>query len=346
MKFVVCGNYGAANLGDEMILKGLKEALNQSFDKPEIKVIQHFPAGFRSFFKSLFQENETKKIVKECDYFILGGGGLFGSLSFRANIIWLVQAFWAYRLKKPVLMLGQSIGEIKWGIIRYFVRKVFEKAHLIVVRDQNSKIILENLGVKKEIHVAPDFAFMLPNSAIPDSPRDYKTAIIALRHLNNLPETFASTITEFCKFLIIEKNYHLKFINFQEGPTDSDAPLHQQIIQNLNSPDKIEYLTQDKIDNPLTHFTQANFVLGMRLHSIIAALITNKPFIALNYASKVEGIVKDANLQKNLLDPYNLNLNGLTQLFAQVEGQKPEYKPDISASLASLNQVKLIVNLS
>ncbi|MEK7673276.1 MAG: polysaccharide pyruvyl transferase family protein [Patescibacteria group bacterium] len=337
MKFAVCGNYGAQNLGDEMILKGLILSLNQSFPAAEIKVIEHFPSGFRSFFKSLFKESETKKIVKECDYFILGGGGLFGSLSFKANVIWLIQAYQAYRLGKRVLMLGQSVGEIKWGIIRYFVRRAFNKAHLIVVRDSNSKKVLEKLGVEKEIFVAPDFAFMLPTPAIQDSQSEHKTAIIALRYLFNLPVNFINILTDFCKFLLTEKNYHLKFINFQEGH-ESDAPLHEKIIQNLNSPEKIEYLTQDKIDNLLTEFAQADFVIGMRLHSIICALKANKPLIALNYSSKVEGIIQDANLQKNLLDPYNLNLDLLKKLFTELENQKPEYQPDLSTkfSLSSI----------
>ena len=61
MKFVVCGNYGAANLGDEMILEGLKIALNQTFPNSEVKVIQHFPLALEVFLKVYFKKTKLKK---------------------------------------------------------------------------------------------------------------------------------------------------------------------------------------------------------------------------------------------------------------------------------------------
>jgi len=290
MKIVICGSYGAKNKGDEMILSGLLAMLKDISPKAEITVlsadpaatqIEHkvkslpqFAAGIRSLFSS---QKKSSEAVKNCDFFILGGGGLFGSLTFRANLIWGIQAYQAYRRARPVLMLGQSIGELKGFWRKWIVKKLFQKAHYISVRDKDSKKRLEKLGVK-HVHVAPDYAFyQMPTQILAEK----KTVAIALRAGVPLDPQISKVISWFK-----EKNWQISYTNFSEP---HDRILHQQL-----DPDASFVLPED--------IASKEVLIGMRLHSIITAINYQVPFLALSYAPKVSAILKDYRLSGQILD--------------------------------------------
>lgn len=340
MKYVVAGNYGAGNLGDEMILEGMTESLKKADTSAEIYVLkgdEKFPAGIKSGIKWIFGGNKnTKERVKNCDYFILGGGGLFGSLSKYANIIWWSQAAHAYHYKKPVLMLGQSVGHIKNKFIKKLVKNIFNKADLISVRDAKSKENLKEIGVTKKIVVVPDLAFKrpegLPNKCCERAERansidvnsiPSKDVIIALRQMKNLPENFKKTIAKFVKWLKEEQNMNIKFANFQTGKVDNDGILHNE-IKNLVGDSTIEILSPKSTDEVVKLFEHAHFALCMRLHSVITAMLTNTPFIAINYAEKVENFMDFAGAKDRLVEIDNLSLETLKKLY--LSGEKPASK--------------------
>lgn len=345
MKIVIAGNYGAKNLGDEMILEGLLASLKainpnveitvlsadpqQTEKHHSVKSVPKFPAGFRSLINYLRKNNPTKKAVQECDYFILGGGGLFGSLSLHANFIWAVQALMAYRLKKPVIMYGQSVAPIKWPIIRKIVRKIFQKSQFIAVRDEDSKSELTKLNVQKEIHIMPDLALRIPTQEKSSTPSQWgKSAIIALRQISTITLEFKQNIAEFINWLIEEQNYSVKFINFQEGK-ESDNALHEEIIEMIHDKTKVAHIQDmQKISDLLAHYNCADFVLGMRLHSIITAAKTSIPFIAINYATKASAFLKAVKFQEYLIEQNNLE--GLKDLFKKNQKNKKQIKEKLT----------------
>ncbi len=364
MKIVVCGSFGAKNLGDEMILEGLltslrsvepkslptgrpclpagrqaeitvlsgnpKATLERYGEKFGIKTAKKFAAGIKSFALS---GPATSKIVKECDWFILGGGGLFGSLTFRANLIWAVQALMAYRLKKPVIMYGQSISPIRWKIIRWLVKRIFQKAELIAVRDEDSKEQLKKLGVTKKIYLVPDLAFRarsalasLRASKVSEAKTlssSTPTLLVALRQMPGLSQHFKHYLAEFLDWLITEHNYKIKFVNFQEG-AEGDNKLHKEIADMMKdksksprelSPVITSHMTTDAL---LHEFSQADLVLGMRLHSIISAIKTKPPFIAISYSPKVRNFLETAGLQKYLINHESVDFEKLKSLFEKI----------------------------
>ena len=372
MKIVICGNYGAKNIGDEMILEGLLKSIKSIDPKAEITVLSadpgetsakhgvtsvpKFPAGLRSLISYIqSKNNSTKKAVQKCDYFILGGGGLFGSLNFHANIIWAIQAFMAYRLGKRVIMYGQSISPIKWAFIRKIVKKIFQKAFFIAVRDADSRIELEKLGVTRKIEIMPDLAFRsqfidqngrtgtLEFPITKPSVSTRRSAIIALRQLSSLGPEFKKNITTFLNWLIEEQNYYIKFMNFQEGK-DSDNKLHYEIIEQIKDQTKIQHL-QNIHDSTevLNHFATANFVLGMRLHSIISATKTATPFIAISYSSKIDSYVKDLGLTEYSINLTEINPEKLKKLFNKMQNEKMSLKESLKLYNKDSQKMHLVI---
>lgn len=290
MKIVICGNYGAKNKGDEMILSGMLTMLREIIPKVEItvlsadphdtkekhhvKAVPQFAAGFRSLLSS---KKATHKAVEDSDIFILGGGGLFGSLTFRANVIWGIQAWQAYRHNKPVLMLGQSIGRLKGALRKWIVKSVFKKAIYISVRDSESVKRLERLGIHGA-HLAPDYAFY--NEVEPGHPKE-KTVAIALRAKAKL-DSKVKILIDWLK----SEGWKLSFVNFREPEDDI---LHREMF-----PDA-DFINPEEIANQ-------EVLIGMRLHSIITAIKYQVPFVAIDYAPKVTALLKDTALLSQIFN--------------------------------------------
>ncbi|MFA6305914.1 MAG: polysaccharide pyruvyl transferase family protein [Candidatus Gracilibacteria bacterium] len=338
MKYVVTGNYGAKNLGDEMILQGMIEMLKKADASAEIDVLEgdeKFPAGFSSTAKWIFGGGKsTKEKVKNCDYFILGGGGLFGGLSQYANIIWWSQAMHAYRYKKPVLMLGQSVGKIKNKYIRKLVKNIFNKSELISVRDTKSKENLKEMGVTKKIVIVPDLAFasekhgggqQLSLSGMEADFVPSKDVIISLRQMKNLSESFKIQIARFVQWLTEEEKMNVKFVNFQTGKVDNDEILHDE-IKKIIGDNSTEIISPKSTQEAIKLFENAHFALCMRLHSIITAMQTNTPFTAINYAEKIENFMDYMGAKENLLDIKNLSFESLKNLYKKTENTKEKLK--------------------
>lgn len=334
MKIVICGNYGAKNIGDEMILEGLIALINkvspnakitvlsadpkETSDRYKVQSAPKFPAGLRSMLKGC---GETKKIVRECDLFILGGGGLFGNLTFRANFIWGVQAIMAYRYGKKVMMLGQSIGKINGFFQRKLVKYIFNKASLISVRDYPSKKRLQKLKVRKKILVSPDLALYESQSK---NSNQIHQLTVALRHLPNQKPELYKNIADFLDWVIEKQNWEVTMINFQEP---DDEIINQHVLNKMKHKDRVIY------PGTIDQFHSSKVILGMRLHSIIKAVKEQIPFIAINYASKVEDFLKYAGLQKQITPTHTQELK---EKFLEITKNYREEKEKIDEFLNKL----------
>lgn len=341
MKILVCGNYGAGNLGDEMILEGILAMLKSQFPKAHITILSgnpiqtakkyncqslpHFPSGIRSHFKNLLTGNSaTKMALEQCDYFILGGGGLFGGPEFQGNLVWLAQARAVLKAGKKLIMYGQSVGKIS-ELLKNPVKEIFQKASLITVRDQTSQKNLQQLGIKKRIFLIPDLAFH--NFHAPKKTKRKREVLICLRSLKILPKNFKNELANFVQWLIT-KNYSVKFINFQSGK-NFDQRLHQSINRQLKK--SLPIITPKNPEEVLEIFSKSQYAVSMRLHSIISAIKSSTPFIALNYAPKVWGILKDLKLSAQVVEINKLEK--LKKHFINLE----ENKQKLTTYLKSLN---------
>ncbi|MDD3861698.1 MAG: polysaccharide pyruvyl transferase family protein [Candidatus Gracilibacteria bacterium] len=338
MKIVIAGNYGAKNFGDELILKGLLKTMKECFADATFTVLsgdivetqnihgvdcaEKFPAGIRSFLKNIFcKKSDAFKKVKECDYFVLGGGGLFGGPKTRADFIWGRQALMAYKYGKKVVMLGQSIGMIKNPPSKFLVKKLFEKATLISVRDESSKKRLQELGIKKDIGVYPDFAFFSESES--ESVHKKDQILVSLREMNSLPKNFENNIAEFLNWLAKEKNWQVVLADFQKG-VESDEHLRKKITEKIIDKSKIEIINDHDLKKIITKYKESKMVLGMRLHSLILAIKTNTPFIALNYAPKVKDLLAFSGFKELAINLDEATFENLKEQFSKTLSQENE----------------------
>jgi len=331
MKLIICGNYGENNLGDSLILEGLIKSVREITSNPEITVLANnpkeleeslktrgygtikaenkFPSGIRSIFKYFLNRSfwKTRKAVKAADYFILGGGGLFDGTSKKAILIWGIQAWFAYHYKKPVIMYGQSLGEISSGFAQKVVKKMFRKAEFIAVRDESSKQLLKTWIKGKKILVMPDLVFGIEsiknaeqNHYDAKEPRiaEQKTLLLSLRPFKHTTEQFNKVLADFVDTATAETGLPVELIPFKKV---MDEKYQKAIAETTKAKPKLLEYTDDK-EKLNEIYGKAKVLIGMRLHSILYAIKTGTPFLAINYNPKVKNILESLGLSAFIIE--------------------------------------------
>ncbi len=326
MKIVVAGNFGAGNLGDELILEGMIKTLREvdpeidltilsanpdsTTAKFSIRSLHKFPAGVRSFLRGILGGNlkQTLKAIKECDAFILGGGGLFDPTSKRGTMIWTIQAIPVIWKKKPLIMYGQNLPKIQKGLMGKLINYIFGKAVLVALRDDE---LPENLKTACKM---PDLIFKSqPKSHEPGK----ENIVFALRDAPSVNKNHLQQTARFINF-IQDKNNDLK-VEFVAFEKNTDEKLIEFMLPLLAEKDRIivhEYTENRSQIEKI--FLSAKAVIGMRLHSVLMAINTGTPFIALNYNPKVSNILSSMHLKSFMIDMKDMDLEKLRKLFDEI----------------------------
>ena len=187
---VLGGWYGAANLGDELILATFVDWVREAGGVPTaISVHPAFTSATLGIKAASYTSlPEVVEALAQADLFVLGGGGLFQEYDafdrpslerFPArNVSQFAQFFYlAQELGVPAAALGQGVGPLRSADARSIAADVFERAVSCSVRDGESARLLREIGVQRPVPVAADPAWRF---AMPAPVRDLDQRFPAL----------------------------------------------------------------------------------------------------------------------------------------------------------------------
>lgn len=330
MNLALIGNYGATNVGDDAILESLlklffkhqitvfsasPEQTEKQFHTPSVPL---FPLGIRSTLK--FNFRKSLKALKKADAVVLGGGGLFQDDKLYACFIWAWQVFWVKRLKKPLFICATGVGPLKTKRGKRLTRKVYRYAKSITVRDQASKDLLLELGILEEkIHVTadPTFLFQMPKGVPPPTPsyarreesNEKRQLFISLRpwlgYTSNILESMTAFLTP-----LKEDGWEFTFVAMQ-SIKEEDQSLLKGLITKVGG----KFFIPKNFSDLLKKMSDADAVVGMRYHFLIAALLTKTPFLALSYSPKVSQLIQNTPLEPYLIPVQSVSLERLSSGF-------------------------------
>lgn len=317
-KLVICGNYGATNVGDEAILDGILSLVRASYPEAEITVLSSnpqatrklhnvssvlmVPAGFRSFVNGILKGTfgETLRTIKNCDAFFLGGGGLFTDEKLKAVVIWFLQGLAAIWCKKRLFMIGQSVGPLGSRIGKKLTSYIFQRASVVTVRDSHSAGVLRDLNVPAP-HVLADPAFAVHTDIVPSMDRERYVVWTARPWMNGSNEKQYMACARLIDWLFETHGLKSVLVPFQVHQ-EHDAEVLKVIQGMVKNSEAVEiYEYTDDLHELLELFSKATAVVGMRLHSMIFSIMTHTPLIALSYSSKVKGLLEDAGMGDYIL---------------------------------------------
>ncbi|MDG4799411.1 polysaccharide pyruvyl transferase family protein [Micromonospora sp. WMMD980] len=296
----VLGSYGGRNLGDEAILTGLLADLRQHEPNARIIVFSRNPAHTALAHPDVeavpwegVSRVDSSQVLHQLDLLILGGGGILYDKEAR-RYLRVVRV--AQERGLPLLTYAVGVGPLTDGVDTGMVRETLAQAVEVTVRDQESRMVLEEAGLVNPITVTGDPAFLLEPEEFPAQwlreegvPAGSRLVGLSVREPGRAAERldvdgYHRLLAQIGDFLVHRIDAHVLFV-----PMERDDIRHSHgVLSHMIAADRGRILHGDyrpaQILGLMRHFDLA---VGMRLHFLIFAAMMNTPFLPLPYAGKV-----------------------------------------------------------
>ena len=316
---MISGYYGFGNNGDDTLLQTITEKLRKDMPDSEITVLSSSPKqtardyGVRSVnrfdpFGIIFSMLRSK-------LFISGGGTLLADNTSTRSLVYYT---FVIRLAKlmglKTIIYSSGIGPVSSLKNRKRVVKAVKVCSEVTLREKNSKNELEAYmkecgGVNESDYAKisvtsdPAFALRLPQlewkahlcrrEGLVEGKKYFALAVRPWKHN---PADFAEKIAVSCRE--ISEKYGLVpiFIAMQRT---TDLPLIEAIAEKISELEPI-IASEMSASEIASIFEKCEFIIGMRLHSIIYATVAGTPAICISYDPKVNAIADEIGLPNRI----------------------------------------------
>ncbi|MBI5410259.1 MAG: polysaccharide pyruvyl transferase family protein [Nitrospirae bacterium] len=375
IKIFLIGWFGAGNVGDEAILLTELLAIRNrikgarfyilSFDKEKTKkltgeiseVERIIELGAKKrFFRSDFRG--LLSAFKNSDAVVIGGGGIFQDLyNYYPVPFFTLMALMARLFRKLLVLHAVGIGPLNKLISRRLCRTAAGLAHMISVRDFESKELLKEIGVNKEIHAAADPVFLLRDllgekiERLMDRHKTGKerpTVGICIQNLLSWSRDNKQALAAALDALARERNTRLVFIPFGVYPDgwfrkEDTEPIDVIASKELAGLLKSEHSIMTSHTTPeetMAVIGGLDLVISMRLHGIIMGLSMGVPVLALTYAdeSKISNLMKRVGREEDVFHVNDLDAEKLLSRLKAVLARNDEFKRDLREKVIHLKR--------
>lgn len=295
---VMSGYYGFNNTGDEAIMLSMHKNIQQLGDNYHITVLSNKPKetkekyGIEAVYR--FGLRDVFHAIRKCDVLLSGGGSLLqDSTSTRSLMYYLSITAMAKMMRKKVMLYANGIGPVSGKRNRRLVKQVVNKADLITLREENSYEELLSMGVNpKKCFVTADPVFTMNGITEAQArelleaegvPMDKPIVVVSVRNWKDM-DKFIGKFAQMCDTIVEKYNRNIVFLGMQM-PNDitvservrSKMKQNAYILKNNHSPYEVMGI-----------ISQADFILSMRLHTLIFAARQRVPLIGFVYDPKIE----------------------------------------------------------
>jgi polysaccharide pyruvyl transferase CsaB len=324
LKLVVSGYYGFDNLGDELILQTLIQYARSRGCK--ITVLSKNPQKTtEQYGVPAIQRTNLSDIVKcfaQSHLFISGGGGLFQDTTGPASPIYYGGLILlADYLRLPVIVWGQGVGPLNHPFSKMMTRWAFSKARQIIVRDEKSDHLVQDLlkenASKVPVNVTADPVWLWQADTLQNQTQPIPEGIRVGVSLRTWPTLSDRGIEALAKALIHwiqqaqtqapDLPVEILFMPFQE---EQDVPALKQLEKTLNNlsektqtPVQLSWVSPQSLVQVLPSL---NFMIAMRFHALLLGLTQSQfPIFAIAYDPKVKALANKCGVQHTLPEELN-----------------------------------------
>lgn len=280
-KVLLFGYYGENNLGDDLLLESLINALQSKF---LLGILVRKGTNLGSNFKFRVFNKFSLDLLKGIlwsDVVVGGGGGLFqDKTSFRSFYYYLLIVLLSLILKRKVFLLGQSFSPLKNRFHEFILKEILNHCEDIYVRDSLSKDYLVKIGINPaKIKLSTDLSLLID---FPNYELEANILGLNLRQWYN----FKGIDLENLVTQLLKKFEKIYFFSMQPH----DSKLYYEILRNYKS--KTMLISANDPDF-WRYFSSCRLFIGMRLHSCIISMSLGIPFVAIVYDEKVKAFCKE-----------------------------------------------------
>ncbi|MEU6807566.1 polysaccharide pyruvyl transferase family protein [Streptomyces sp. NPDC046831] len=297
----VLGSYGGFNVGDEAILTCVLESLRAQRPGAYLVVFSRDEAHTRAHHLEAddvvawegVSRNNVLDVLPGLDLLVLGGGGVLYDGEAR-RYLRLVRA--AQGRDVPTFAYAVGAGPLRDGEDREMVRTVLADMDDVVVRDEESRLVLEEVGLEREVTVTADPALLLRPEPFTEVmlhdeglPTDSRLVGMSVREPGRAAEKldeadYHALLADVADFLVRRLDAHVVFLPMER----QDVRHAHAVLSHMTAPDKGRLLHGTYSPGQVLGFMHhLDMAVGMRLHFVIFAALTGVPVLPLPYSGKV-----------------------------------------------------------
>ncbi|GAA4704715.1 polysaccharide pyruvyl transferase CsaB [Brevibacillus fulvus] len=307
-RILISGYYGFNNAGDDVVLYGIISSLRREQPHISLSVLSNQPERTEALFGipayNRWRLSTIVRELKRSDLLVMGGGTLMQDVtSPRSVLYYLGIVTIAKLLGKRVVFYAQGFGPILKSISRLLIKQVVNHVDVITVRDFESGEDFKACGVTKApIYVTADPALTIhPDEISSEQGRriladlfdDLSRPLVAISVRNwKQEEKFKTAIAEAADYFI-EKGWNVLFLPMHYP---SDVAPSREIIGKMKR-QGAQYIEQHlSFYEIMSLLKQCDYVVGIRLHSLILACMLQIPFTGITYDPKIDRFVERAGM--------------------------------------------------
>lgn len=301
LRIGLLGSYGGRNIGDEAILKCVLGCLRAHRPRARLVVFSRNAGHTRGHQPQADEvvdwEGVPQKPVLDAlaglDLLVLGGGGILYDGEAR-RYLRLVKA--AHERGVPTFAYAVGAGPLRDADDRDAARTVLPEMTEVVVRDEESRLVLEEVGVEAELTVTADPALLLTPEPFTERmmrheglPLDARLIGMSVREPGRAAEKldeddYHALLAEVADFLARRLEAHVVFVPMER----QDVRHAHGVLSRMSAPDLGRILHNSYSPGEILGFmSHLDMVVGMRLHVVIFAALTGLPVLPLPYSGKV-----------------------------------------------------------
>jgi polysaccharide pyruvyl transferase CsaB len=321
------GSYGGLNIGDEAILTSMLATWRAAMPFAEVVVLSRNATHTRDAHvvdrvidARRGRCDAVNEEIARLDVLVLGGGGLLYDGEATA---YLRHVRTAHRNGVPTVAYAIGAGPLTTPEDRRAVREVVSAMTRVTVRDEESKRVLEDVGVERPIEVVADPALLLtpepvPADALLSDGVDTSGRLIAMsvrepgRAADLAVDAYHATLAAVADFAVHRYGGQVVFVPMERG----DVRESHAVLARMTAPDRARVLHgaygPREILGLMHHM---DFAVGMRLHFLIFAALSDVPFLPLPYAGKVADFARTLGIPT----PDSLDRDAVGPLLAAVD---------------------------
>jgi polysaccharide pyruvyl transferase CsaB len=296
----VLGSYGGMNLGDEAILTSLLADLRRRRPDARIIVFSRNPQHTRVAFPEVesmgwlgINRERMAEALRQLDLLVLGGGGIIYDTEAR-RYLRLVDEAQEYGV--PVFTYALGAGPLTEELDRAIVRATLRRCVEITVRDEGSRLVLEEAGLRSPVTVTADPALLLePEDFSGDAlqqewiPDGWRLVGMSVREPGRAAqrldvEAYHQLLAHVGDFMVQRMDAHVLFVPMER----QDIAHAHGVLSYMAAADRCRVLHGSYRPNEILGLMRRiDLAVGMRLHFLIFAAMAGVPMLPLPYAGKV-----------------------------------------------------------
>jgi len=327
----------------------IHKLINSSLTFATSCLILVFPAIGHYLYRGI--KSATWEKLIESDVLLSKGGHIFyfSRFSLHEFYSFFKHAFpllLGVRMGKKTTLYAQSVGPFRGKICQIIAKWFFNRLDIISVRESISLTTLQSVGVVRPVHLIPDSAFLLRGN-------DWKKLTFDERHVIITPRQWSfydkKTFENYTKTLALvaewlsAKGYRILLISHTIGPTsyEDDRIAVKYLYKIIESKENVQIFNTEGLTayDLINLYASVRLLIGTRFHSVIFALLSSTPVIAISYfGPKTFGIMKSLEMEQFVLDINNLEITNLKCIIQYILEHEDRIKEEISLKTKKLQE--------